>query len=316
MSKTALNLSQNKSKFAGSILLLALFIVPFFSFAKSEKIYVDDNASGTENGSQSHPYKTIKSALKHADDGDKVIVKPGTYKENVEVPEEVKLIGESNSKVIIEAKDDDDPTVYLRDDSEVNNVTIKNGKSGVKVKENAEAKILSCIIRNNDGNGIEVKSGKVEKKSEVVISGNVIKENGRKGIFSERRYISIINNEIKGNKNDGVDIARGSYVSLEGNLIKENRGSGLKLVLDGSSVWTKNNRLAENKREGVEVNAYGGSGKIVFKSSKFVKNDRYGIARIIRGNAGSAVFNGMTVESSVELWENAIGNISPIIRVQ
>lgn len=316
MDKAMSNLSQKKAVFAGSLLLLAIFVAPFFTFAKSEKIYVDDNASGTEDGSQAHPYKTIKSALKHADDGDKVIVKPGTYKENVEVPEEVKLIGESNSKVIIEAKNDDDPTVYLKDDSEINNVTIRKGKVGVRVRANAEARILSCIIKDNDGHGVEVKSGKVERKSEVIINENIIKNNGRKGIFSERRYVSIMHNEIRDNKSDGIDIAGGSHASLENNSVKNNKGSGMKLVLDGSFVWTRNNRFADNKREGVEINAYGGSGKISFKTSKIVNNDRYGIARIIRSNASGSVLSGVTVEGNVELWGNKIGGLSSIIRVK
>lgn len=74
-----------------SILVLGMISMPFFGFARGgDKIYVNEDASGTQNGSSSHPYKTIWQGLDKAHDGDEVIVAKGTYKERIPKKEDNK----------------------------------------------------------------------------------------------------------------------------------------------------------------------------------------------------------------------------------
>ena len=62
-----------------SVFAVALVALPFLGFTKSgDKIYVNEDASGTQDGSSKHPYKTIWQGLDKADKGDKVIVAKGT----------------------------------------------------------------------------------------------------------------------------------------------------------------------------------------------------------------------------------------------
>ena len=89
-----------------TLLLIAVVALPFFGFAKGgDKIYVDKDASGTQNGSSKHPYKTISQATKKADKGDEVVVSSGTYKERVTLPRGVKLSGSGKTKTIIKSDD-------------------------------------------------------------------------------------------------------------------------------------------------------------------------------------------------------------------
>ena len=89
----------------------------------------------------------------------------------------------------------------------------------------------------------------------------------------------------------------------------------MKLSLDSSNMWTKNNTYYGNGREGVEVSGFGKAGRIDLNKSKFHKNERYGIARVQRGNFSSSIWNGFTVQGSNQYWLNKIGDLSKVIRI-
>jgi hypothetical protein len=303
----------NYLKLGGVLVLFAIFVIPFLSFAGNKKdIYVDDSASSSnENGSASHPFNTIKEALKNAEKSDKKVeihVSNGVYHENIDVPSNTKIFGENKDKTIIEG-DNDEPAVKLNHKTEINKVTITGGAYGVVVDNNDRASIVKCVIKDNDKDGIKIKSANVEDKYLVSITETEIYDNGRSGIYSEKRKLSIIDNFIYGNDGDGIDIVGGSSAWIAENKMKENDKSGMKLTLDGASIWTKNNTYYENKREGLEVNTYGVSGRIDINKSKFYKNKHYGVAKVNRNSSPSSVWRGLTIQADVVFWENELGNI-------
>ncbi len=304
------------AEIAGALTLMALFALPFLLFAGSDKIYVDDGASGTQNGSSNHPYKTISKALDEAGDGDEIHVRNGEYKENIHLREGRELYGQSKDGVVIKADDDDYEVVDLDHDTEINKVTIRGGKYGVRVGSNERASIVDCVIKDNDEDGVLLEESKTDDKYKVSITDSVIKDNGRDGIYSAKRRLILIDTEVVDNESDGVDIEASSRVWLEKNKLKNNDGSGLKLTLDGSEIWTDDNSFSENKREGVEVNAYGGTGRIDLHDSSIHDNDRWGIAKVQRGNFSSSIWSGLTIREDNRIYDNAIGTTSGIIVVK
>lgn len=300
----------------GSLILAAIFVLPVLSLAGDEdKLYVDDNASGQEDGSIKHPYKTIAQALKKADRDSEVHILPGSYEENIEIPEGVEVFGSDKNSVVIKAEDDGAATVTMKHKSSIDNVTIKDGRYGIKVGTNDRASITECIIKDNKKDGINIKAGEVAEKRKVTISESEIYHNGQAGIYAEKRRLVMVDNEIRDNDSDGIDLQAGTSAWIGGNRLKNNAGSGLKIVLDKAKIWTKNNTYRDNEREGIEVNAYGAAGRIDINKSKFDNNDRYGIARILRGGAAETVFGGLTLQSNNVFTENKVGNISPTIRL-
>lgn len=305
----------NKKELIGSIILLTIFIVPFFSYAGSKKIHVDKNNSGIQDGSSKHPYKTISEALRNAQKNTTVNVEKGTYHENIEIPEGVTVAGSERDEVIIEANDNDDPAVKMKHKSHLDEVTVKNGRVGILVDDGDEASISECIIKNNDKEGIKIESAKVKSKYEVRITDTVIKNNGRNGIFSERRKLVISKNKIYDNDGDGIGIMPGSEAWISGNTIKDNDKSGMRINIDNSDILAKNNTFRNNKREGIEIDAYGSEGKIEIKRSKFYQNGRYGIALVQRGYFQSKIWKDLIISSDNIFWKDKFGNISPVIRV-
>ena len=201
----------------------------------------------------------------------------------------------------------------MKNNSTINGFTIKGGKRGIWVENDAKASIVDCIIKNNDDDGIGIEGGNTSAVDQVSISKTEIRDNGWDGIYSTGpRKISIMDSEIKGNAKEGINLASGTSAWIYGNSIKENRGSGMKLVLDQSGIWTKKNDIRSNKREGIEIASYGGAGRIDISKSKIVKNGRFGIARLQR--AGSTDWGaGLTFGIQSELWENYFGSISNVI---
>jgi len=296
-----------------------LLVVPVFVFGGSQTIYVDKDASGSENGTAAHPYHTISKALDKAKDGTKVRVKNGTYKENVTIPKGVWLGSDTYKRGDVVIKGDDNhPTVTMKNDSELSKLTIDGGRHGIRVKEDAKVKILSVLVKNSDRDGIHIDASKSrDKKHEVYIEKSEVQNSDRTGIYSERHYVVLVNSDIHDNHLDGIDFAAGTKAWLEGNRINNNRGSGAKFILDGASIYGKKNGFRNNKREGLEVNAYGAAGTIELKRSASINNDRYGVARVARTHAGSLLFGNLSFGIGVNgsrFEGNSFGNISSIVK--
>jgi len=309
----------NRSKAMVAIVIAIILIaLPGFVFSShKDQLYVDADASGTQDGSSDHPYQTIKKAMNKADGDTEIHIAKGSYKENVEMKDGVDIYGEDKDDVVIEADDGDEPVVKMADDTTINKVTLQKGSQGVRVSDEAKASIIECVIKNNDHDGISIEADDVKKSRTVSISENEIKDNGGAGIYSGKRKLSIVDNEITGNDKDGIDIEKGSSAWIADNKINHNDKSGMKLRIDGSNIWTKNNSIRSNNREGIEVSFGGVAGRINIEKSNIISNDNFGIAKVQRLSISGSTslwnsyltFNG----KANEITSNGKGAISPII---
>lgn len=312
--KIAFSSRFNKKEIAGCILLIAVCVLPFFTFAHTKKIHVDADAKGEMDGSSDHPYKKIGDALKHAKKGTEIDVAKGIYDESIVIPKGVTVVGSDKYDVVIDGNKNKS-VVEMEDNSKLIKVTVKDGRYGVEVGKNDEALILKCSIKENEKGGIKINGGAVDKKDGVSIIESEINSNDGVGIYAEKRKIVLMDNQIMKNDHDGVIIEAGSNAWIERNYFNKNEGSGIKMTLDGSSITVKKNKIRGNLREGIEINAFGAKGSINIFNSKFWENKRYAIARVLRGNASSAVWSGVKTSVGNTFWATGIGNVSPIIRV-
>ncbi len=278
-----------------SVAFVLLITVPVVVFGGSKVIYVDKDGHGDEDGSNDHPYQTIERALKHAEDGTEVRIKSGTYKENVTIPEGVKMVGDSedSKKVVIKSDDKDHPVVVMKHGTELSYVTLKGGYYGVRVKSDASAHLYEVEIKDSKQDGIHIDRAPVKKKFRVLLDSVSIKGSGRSGIYAEKRFIVVVNSSITESNNDGLDLAAGTRSWLENDNFNSNEGSGAKLVMDGSEIWTRKNSFRNNKREGVEINSYGAAGKMGFNKAIFAANGRYGVAKVSRTTSGLQGFTSL-----------------------
>lgn len=303
-----------------SAVFAVLFIAPVMAFGGSKTIFVDQDNKGSEDGSANHPYQTLGKALKNAKKGTEIHVRSGTYKENITIPKEVKVLGrkKDNGDVIIKADSDKKPAVVMKDDSELDHVTVKGGQHGIRVEEDAEVIIYDVTVKDADRDGIHISSGSRDKKYQVVVSKSEVRDNKKAGIYSGKRNVVIVDTEIHSNKSDGLDFAAGTKGWVADNEIKNNGGSGAKFVLDGSEVTLKDNLISGNRREGMEIASFGANGYIGLKKAKISGNARYGIAKVARNAAGLQNFSGPAIDNSGanlnHIEKNGLGTISQVIR--
>lgn len=296
-----------------------LVALPVFVFGSSKVLYVDQNATGSEEGTSAHPYQSIEKALDHAKGGTEVRVKNGDYKENITIPKDVKVVADSEDrdKVVIKAHNEKKSVVTMKDGAELSYVTVRNGSYGVHILSDARAHLYNVVVKNNSDDGIHIESASVDKRHRVILDTVEVTRNSRAGIFSEKRSLTILDSYMTLNKSDGADLAKGTEAWLESSSFSGNKGSGLKLTLDGSHISGKKNTVRSNVREGVEVNSYGASGSISFQKATIVKNGRYGVARVARNTSGYSNFGGLVYGSGVnanKIDQNAIRSFSGIVR--
>jgi hypothetical protein len=301
---------------AGGFLLLAVLVLPAWVLAGTRKIYVDDDASGTQDGSSSHPFRTISQAIdKAGDDSAEIVVASGTYKENITLPKGVTLTGAGSGKTTLKAKDDDDAVVVMKHRTRLRGVTVKEGKVGVFVKEDSRAEITDSVIEDNRREGVIVKKAPRDNDRKMSIVDTEVSGNGRTGVFSERRKIVFVDSKIRDNKGDGVSLEAGTEAYFEDNSIRENGGSGLSLVLDRSSIFiASKNVFQKNKRDGIEIGSFGAAGSLTVKKSRFTDNARYGIARVQRKAVPESAWSGVNAEKTNIFAGNAKGTVSPVTR--
>lgn len=290
-----------------------ILLVPVASSGDGKVIYVDRDASGTQDGSWDHPYKTIRKALDHTDEGTEVYVAKGTYKENITIPRDVELYGMTGDRddVTIEG-DSDEPTVEMKHEASISHVTIEGGKYGILVRYDAKAHIYDVKIDDAKRDGIYAHAAQRNKGRRLYIDHVEIRDSGKAGIFSKERMVVIVDSEIHRNNGNGIDFLAGVKGWIEKTHVKDNDKSGLVIISDGSDIWMDKSHFRRNGREGVQIEGYGASGSVGIKRSKAVDNGRYGIAIVSRNAAGSNVWKNY-IPDRVEYWGNGFGNVSSVI---
>jgi hypothetical protein len=304
-----------RAKYGFIVAALAVaIVVPAVSFGNSRTIIVDKDASGVQDGSGAHPYRKISDALKNAKEGDEVYVHGGTYKENVTIPKGVTVSGngKDRGKVIIDG-DSDKPTVTMKHKSSLNHVTVQDGRNGIRVEEDAKVKLFDLVVKGADRDGIRAESAPRDKDRRLYAEKVEVKGSGKAGIYSEKRYVVLVNCDIHDNGTDGIDFIAGVKAWLEDVRSNDNRGSGWKAVVDDAEIWSRDNQFRRNGREGVEVESFGGAGKFGLKSSKTVENGRWGITLLARNGAAMGMWKNVYFEKNSS-WGNRLGNVSPVVR--
>jgi hypothetical protein len=225
----------------------------------------------------------------------------------------VKVTSDANDRGKVTIKGDSDkPTVTMKQGSKLYAVTVRGGFHGIRVNEDAKAEVKNVTIKNAKRDGIHADKARRDESKRLLVEDVYIEKSGMAGIYSDGRTITIIDSIVDANALDGIDLRGVNTAWIENTKARWNGGSGLKAVVDGSGIWTKNSSFRYNKQAGVEVISYGGGGTVGVKKANIIGNGLYGIAKVQKGGT----FKGLEVgtETNANRFEaNGKGNISPVL---
>ena len=194
------------------------------SVASARMIYVPDD------------YTTIQGAVDNATDGDTIIVKDGSFHENIKVDKPLTLRSENGSKnCIIQAATYDDAFHVTADYVNIYGFIIEGGTYGIHLDNAKNCNIANNNISNNGNEGIHL-----EDSSNNIIMGNSISDNDY-GIYLWRSSNNvIIGNSISDNRG-GIFLWFSSSNNITGNTMTND---GVSIY--GYELWHWNTHTIEN----------------------------------------------------------------------
>ena len=199
-------------------IILTITVIPIIidiaPSIEAPTIYVDDDNTGPEDGSQANPYNTIQEAVDAAQPGDTVFVSNGTYYEDVYINKTINLTG------------------IGRD-----NTTINASSIGIFVENADYVNVSGFTTVNGSISGIR-----------LMYSNNSIIENSRIEMNNYGMEIAYSNNtfvrsNIASNNSDyhGIYIYYSTNLTIEDNFCSNNKNAGIWAQGDSFS-----NKLIDN----------------------------------------------------------------------
>jgi len=269
------------------------FITVQPSWAEHKVIWIADN------------YVSIQEAINVANLGDTVLVKAGTYHENVVVNKAVSLIGENLNTTIVCGIENAITVV-------ASNVTVHNFTITTRGEWSTGIKLRSS---NNDiyGNNIAGNGHGVylNHSSCNVIYGNNVTNNKYGGVRLEYSSYTIISgNNITANNGTGISLQMSAHNSIIGNNIVENDGDGISLSSSYSGLGSINNTIHGNN---ITANSFAGirlsdaSNNTVFENN-LTSNGRQGISLLYSSN--NHIFHNNFINNSQQAYFHYSGYVN------
>jgi hypothetical protein len=223
-------------------------------------VWVDDDFTGTSDGSEANPYKTIATGISNAISGQAVRVKAGTYSESFTMASGVHVVSDNSGGG--DAQEDYENSAYhdyygyypqtltransvqltgtitfgtLAEDVTLDGISVYNLPGSYTLDISGGSPVIkNSIVRRSTGSGrscIEVASG-APGYTEPVIENNLLHSAGMRGIGVSTYTSPLIqDNEIWGTGGPGIGInckgTPGGEITILNNLIFNNDEAGI-----------------------------------------------------------------------------------------
>jgi len=187
------------------------------STVSSAVIYVPDN------------YATIQGAVNNAAAGDTIIVRDGTYPENVKVNKRLTIRSENGpANTIVESPEgvNDHVLTVTADHVHINGLTVKNATGKNEAGRYDYAGLYISAHHCN-------------------ITDNMAMNNAYGFFLSESSKNTLINNAASGKIGDGIYVTNSNYNTISNNTVKLNQRYGIRLYSSHNNT-VRNNNVSNN----------------------------------------------------------------------
>jgi len=219
-----------------------MLILILASAASGSIIVVDDDGAGN--------FTKIQDAINASEIGDEIVVKNGTYPENVVVDRSIVLKGENGP--VVDGCDLSSPPIRIAADGVVLDGFTVYGcideglDTSAVLVESDECKILNNTIRSSSGYGLSLLNS-----DNNIVSGNIARDNGHCGIcLIGSNFSQLLGNEAFGNRKCGITLFGCDYVALTANRVYENGEVGINVV-NSTTGEIRLNEIRFNEEDGI-----------------------------------------------------------------
>lgn len=230
----------------------------------------------TVNNGGEGDYKSIQKAINNANPGDTIFVYPGTYKENLVVDRELKIISKSGNPedtIVLAATQKEHVFRVASDNVTIRGFKIKdasgtpgNYKYGIYLEETK-----NCIIDNNyisnNREGILL----IDSSNNTLINNKLPKNNDAGIILRSSDHNTIMSNNLSGNIAGIVIIYSSCDNRVDGNTVFENT---IGIEVQGNNNTIRNNTILNNDKYGIGIES---SDENAISSNIVNSNKRNGI---------------------------------------
>jgi PGF-CTERM protein len=219
------------------------------------------NSSGNiQNGGDYHPlvipgvaiyvpdnYTTIQSAVDNASGGDTIIVRDGTYTENVDVDKRLTIRSEngSDSTIVSAANSSHNVFKVTADYVTISGFTVTGATKDLDISgiylSDADYCDISNIKASNNGAGIFLFNS-----SNNTIKNNAVNSNEWTGIYVEFSSNNTIASNIASTNGEGICLGRFTSSNIVTNNTASNNHDGIRLYSSGNNKLTNNNASNNN----------------------------------------------------------------------
>lgn len=205
--------------------------------------------------SNAEGHATISEAIKAANPGDRILVRPGYYKESLHVDKPLEIIGDGPLNRIVVSALTTSAVVFRSTIGRIANLTLrKTGHTNHFAVDIAQGslELQDCDISSQSGSCVGIHDG-----ADPRLRGNVIHEGGQGGIaIFDNGLGTIEDNEIFGNTLSSVFIYSGGNPVLRRNQIHDGRQSGVYVYNKGRGTL-EDNDIFRHAHAGVATSTEG-----------------------------------------------------------
>jgi parallel beta-helix repeat protein len=297
--------------------LIMAIILTLAVCAQANIIHVVGNlTNSTAISADKNIYSDLQAAVNKAEDGDTIIIGPGSFNAQGTLYIEDLCGNCLNHQTKVKASRGfliENKQLIILGSGTDSTILITNAGYGVLFVDSHGSQISRLTItggrRDKDGNATD--AAIVARNSRVLISDCLISDNtdrpeslvvGIGGIFGrEGSELEIRNNTIKNNGWDGIALYRGATAVISDNTIDGGRGAGIGITWDAIAQIYRNKIKSYWKG----IGAFGAS-RVIATNNLVADNLGWGI--IVTGNAYMDVVNNLVIHNGncgLAIWSDS-----------
>jgi PGF-pre-PGF domain-containing protein len=243
---------RNRAK-VSAIALIFVFLISTLATASAKEVTVDNNSDAD--------FTSIQAAVNAANPGDKIIVKPDTYVEDIIINKNLTIVSESGNPsdtIIKSAKGSDDIFSVWSNGVSIKGFSINGAKyAGIHLFGVTECNITNNNLSNN-GCGIDLY---------MFSSGNTLDNNrisdSVTGISLGDSWFNSLRNNSFSNCSSAISLFDSRNNTVQNNIIFNN-SEGISLIGESNSNTLKSNIVYSNLKTGLHL--YGASNNLIYNN--------------------------------------------------